>query len=201
MLRLRSTGEVIDAITSDHHFGHALISSFAGRGFDGRLGEMDETLIRRWNEVVDPEETVLHLGDFALGTRAETVPVADRLNGRILLMPGNHDSISRLSPRRGRNLALYRKHFATLLSEHGDELVTDSGARAVVSHYYFSDPYADEAMRALFPLDDGRLLVHGHTHQHDTVRGRAFHVGVDSHNLYPVRAQAVEAWIDENFSR
>lgn len=196
-MRLHEHGGAVDFLTSDHHFGHERISAFAGRGYDSRLDEMNEMMIRRWNDVVSPSATVLHLGDFALGPRSKTLRAAQRLNGVILLMPGNHDAVSVLSG--GRRRKLYEAHFAELLPETGDRLLTAAGNAALVSHYPFDDPYASEAMRALMPRDDGRaLLVHGHTHQHDVVRGRQFHVGVDSHDYRPVPAARVAEWIDAN---
>lgn len=197
MLRLKEHGGAVDFLTSDHHFGHKRISAFAGRGYDDRLDDMKEMMIQRWNDVVSPSDTVLHLGDFALGPRSKTLRAAQRLNGTVLFMPGNHDVVSQLCG--GRRRKLYETHFVELLPETGDRLVTAAGNEAVVSHYPFDDPYASDAMRALMPHDDGQvLLVHGHTHQRDTVRGRQFHVGVDSHDFLPVPAARVAEWIDAN---
>lgn len=199
MLRLQGSGAAVDFLSSDHHFGHERISELVGRGYDGRVAEMNEMMVARWNELVSPGDTVLHLGDFALGERRLTVPFAGRLRGRILFMPGNHDAISLLNgPGYAvRHRPLYEAAFAALLDERGDRLVTAAGHEAAVSHYPFEDPYATVAMRRLLPRDDGQgLLVHGHTHQPEAVRGRSFHVGVDSHGFRPVPAARVAAWID-----
>ena len=76
--------------TSDTHFHHANIIRFCDRPFRD-VEEMDEILIRNWNEVVGPKDTVFHLGDFCLGGSAEWSKVLDRLNGKIHLIMGNHD--------------------------------------------------------------------------------------------------------------
>lgn len=197
MLRLQEHGGAVDFLTSDHHFGHKRISAFAGRGYDDRLDKMHEMMIQRWNEVVSPSDTVLHLGDFAFGPRSKTLRAAQRLNGTILFIPGNHDAVSRLCG--GRRRKLYEKHFAEVLPETCDRLLTAAGNVALVSHYPFDDPHASAAMRELMPPDDGQsLLVHGHTHQRDTVRDRQFHVGVDSHDYRPVPAARIAEWIDAN---
>ena len=47
--------------TSDTHFHHANIIRFCDRPFRD-VEEMDEILIRNWNEVVGPEDTIFHLG-------------------------------------------------------------------------------------------------------------------------------------------
>ena len=52
--------------TSDTHFFHEGIIRFCNRPF-GSVEEMNETLIRNWNEKVPEDGTVFHLGDFAFG--------------------------------------------------------------------------------------------------------------------------------------
>jgi len=52
--------------------------------------EMDELIIKKWNEVVSPEDTVYHLGDFAFRSR-NTNSCFHRLNGTKILILGNHD--------------------------------------------------------------------------------------------------------------
>ena len=53
--------------TSDHHFGHKNIIEFSRRPFKD-VDEMDEILIRKWNEKVKPEDEVYHLGDVGLSS-------------------------------------------------------------------------------------------------------------------------------------
>lgn len=76
--------------TSDTHFFHGNIIKFSNRPFSS-VGEMNETLIRNWNETVPEDGTVFHLGDFAFGGSSEWTSVLDRLNGKIILILGNHD--------------------------------------------------------------------------------------------------------------
>jgi calcineurin-like phosphoesterase family protein len=52
--------------TSDTHFNHANIISYCSRPFSS-ADEMNREIIARWNAVVGPEDTVYHLGDFAMG--------------------------------------------------------------------------------------------------------------------------------------
>lgn len=52
--------------TSDTHFFHEGIIKFCTRPFES-VEEMNETLIRNWNETVPKDGTVFHLGDFAFG--------------------------------------------------------------------------------------------------------------------------------------
>ena len=76
--------------TSDTHFCHSKIIEYANRPF-ASIQEMNETLIRNWNEAVPEDGTVYHLGDFCFGGNEEWWSIIPRLNGRIHLIMGNHD--------------------------------------------------------------------------------------------------------------
>ena len=76
--------------TSDTHFFHDNIVRFSGRPFANAL-EMNEELIRRWNDTVPEDGIVFHLGDFCFGGSKEWNDVLYRLNGKIYLILGNHD--------------------------------------------------------------------------------------------------------------
>lgn len=52
--------------TSDTHFFHANIIKYANRPF-GSVEEMNEELIRCWNETVPEDGVVYHLGNFSFG--------------------------------------------------------------------------------------------------------------------------------------
>ena len=73
---------------SDLHFGHENIIKYCNRPFDS-TAEMDEELIKKWNEKVKPEDTVYVLGDIALSKFK--VDLIVRLNGKKHLIIGNHD--------------------------------------------------------------------------------------------------------------
>ena len=52
---------------------------------------MNEVMITNWNNAINKDDTVFHLGDFCLGGAAEWTKILDRLNGKIYLIMGNHD--------------------------------------------------------------------------------------------------------------
>src|SRR5699024_651237 len=85
--------DAVDFVTSDHHFGHDRIIELAHRPF-ASLDEMHAAFIDSWNRVVGPDDVVLHLGDLALGHRDQSIGITAALNGRKLLVPGNHDTVS-----------------------------------------------------------------------------------------------------------
>src|SRR4051812_17199465 len=76
--------------TADPHYGHTNIIRYCTRPF-ADAEEMNRALIDRWNAVVDPGDEVWVLGDFALGSIADTLPLAAELHGYKVLLAGNHD--------------------------------------------------------------------------------------------------------------
>ena len=76
--------------TGDTHFGHANVIKHCNRPFKS-ADEMDETMIRNWNDRVSEHDSVYHLGDFSFSKGPKTREILDRLNGHIYLIRGNHD--------------------------------------------------------------------------------------------------------------
>ncbi len=77
-------------VTADHHFSHARITEYCARPFSS-VEEMDAELIRRWNEAVRPDDMVVHLGDFAVASAERIRELVAQLNGRKVIVLGNHD--------------------------------------------------------------------------------------------------------------
>ena len=82
-------------LVSDTHFGHLGVCKFMGpdgvtklRPWD-RPEEMDEEMVKRWNETVRPNDKVYHLGDVVINRKA--LKTLSRLNGDKVLIKGNHD--------------------------------------------------------------------------------------------------------------
>ena len=78
-------------IISDTHFNHANIIKYCNRPFKDTK-EMDEMMIKNWNETVSNKDIVLHLGDFGLGKKEYIASIVKRLNGKKILIMGNHDN-------------------------------------------------------------------------------------------------------------
>jgi calcineurin-like phosphoesterase family protein len=82
-------------VISDTHFGHTnswekfkLPNGDPLRPFTS-TEEMDEAMVERWNAVVRPQDTVYHLGDVVINKKS--LHLVSRLNGRKILIRGNHD--------------------------------------------------------------------------------------------------------------
>lgn len=75
----------------DTHIGHRKIIEFSQeqRPFKS-VEEHDEAIIQAWNKTVNPSDKVFHLGDVFF--RKENIEQAKRLNGKITLIMGNHDT-------------------------------------------------------------------------------------------------------------
>ena len=92
---------------SDTHFYHGNIIKYCYRPWNSGLDnngipivmeddirKMNNEIISRWNSVVKPDDIVWHLGDFCLGKKSNIICILPKLNGRINLIMGNHDSAS-----------------------------------------------------------------------------------------------------------
>lgn len=76
--------------TSDLHYNHQKIIDFCGRPFKD-VDEMNETLIKNWNSVVDMHDIVFNLGDLYWGNHSDLTDLLSQLHGRHYLIMGNHD--------------------------------------------------------------------------------------------------------------
>ena len=77
-------------LIADCHFYHNNIIKYESRPFEN-IVHMNEELIFRWNKIVDDSDRVFVLGDFSFGNREQTTNILKRLNGRKILIMGNHD--------------------------------------------------------------------------------------------------------------
>jgi len=77
-------------LTADTHFDHSRIIDYEKRPFSDNL-EMTEVLIDNWNKVVKPNDLIFHLGDVFFCKADRMQEIANRLNGRKILIRGNHD--------------------------------------------------------------------------------------------------------------
>jgi calcineurin-like phosphoesterase family protein len=174
--------------TSDLHIGHENIIKFCDRPFTN-TDHMREEIIRRWNEVVGPEDDVWLLGDIVMGNARVNLEHLRRLNGRKRLVTGNHDKIWR-GNKPGYAERWWPEYAAAGLDiiTDGESVDTELGGRTVrVSHFPYydiarhEDKYADHR-----PKDDGHWLICGHVHQAWKVSGRQINVGVDVWDFTPV---------------
>ena len=100
-------------LVSDTHFGHAGVCRFVRNDGVTKLrpwtdsNEMDEFMVKAWNERVRPTDKVYHLGDVVINRKA--LGIMRRLNGDKVLIRGNHDIFKDTD---------YREHFRELRAYH-----------------------------------------------------------------------------------
>ena len=75
--------------TSDLHFGHKNLC----QGLRGMtVEESDKLIINNWNKVVTKRDLVYVLGDITMENQNDIPKYISQLNGRIVLIGGNHDT-------------------------------------------------------------------------------------------------------------
>ena len=75
---------------ADTHFSHKNIIDYCKRPFEN-IEQMNKFMIDTWNKRVGKNDIVLHLGDFGFGTKEQLQEICSQLNGRKVLVKGNHD--------------------------------------------------------------------------------------------------------------
>lgn len=163
--------------TADSHVGHASMMSLRmsrPRPFRS-VEDMDEHIVAAWNNRVRRDDTVWHLGDFAYGCgRAHARAIFDRLNGRKILIRGNHDQRSEDLP------------WAEPVRDVARITVQDRGMAEPV------DLWLSHYCHATWPdAHRGRIHLFGHSHGAIPASARSCDVGVDVWQFRPVTVPEV----------
>lgn len=79
---------------SDTHFYHDKIIKYCNRPFTN-VEDMNGYIIKQWNSMIGKNDIIYHHGDFALNCDKDMVKkLVSQLNGKIILITGNHDKRS-----------------------------------------------------------------------------------------------------------
>jgi calcineurin-like phosphoesterase family protein len=189
--------------TSDTHFSHARIIELSGRPFVD-YNHMDQQMIENFHAVMKPTDVLFHLGDVALGPIAESLPKAGRLPGRKMLIIGNHDRI--FSKESQKKIERFRPEYDKYFEARSEQamITLRDGTLVRLNHFpYEGDSHDADRHADMRPVDDGTILIHGHTHAHEKVsrskRGTLMiHVGVDSWGFRPVSEEEIIRIIKDN---
>ena len=164
-------------ITSDLHFGHNKEFLWGPRGFNS-IQEHDETIIKNWNSIVEPDDDVYILGDLMLNDNTHGIECLRQLKGRLHIVWGNHDTPTRQN--------LY------------DELpnIVDAGSWARVIRYRKYNFHLSHWPTDTANYDDvekglraSLISLSGHTHKKEKFHNgniMKYNVALDAHNNYPV---------------
>jgi calcineurin-like phosphoesterase family protein len=172
-------------VTADTHFGHAKSLSFMQsdgsplRPFSS-CEEMDETMVERWNATVGKKDTIYHLGDVIIPR--SSLSILGRLNGRKILIKGNHDQHVKLS-----EWAKYFEDVRGAFFHPGDSTMRGG---LIFTHV----PVHPSCL-------SGHYLgnVHGHLHCHQIIDDgkvdrRYYNCCVERHNFSPVALDEIKAF-------
>lgn len=170
--------------TSDSHWGHVRICELANRPF-ASVEEMGKRLILNWNSVVKPDDVVYHLGDFCFHPRAAIPAIRKQLNGKIVLVWGNHDNVKKQP-----------EFYKTFDDVVGSDMVQDWH---IFDYDHKGEVWTHTAEYSLFlhhePIPSSEwssfadLMLCGHVHQSWAVApsdSRILNVGVDVCDFRPM---------------
>lgn len=147
-------------ITSDLHIGHNKEFVFQNRGFDS-IEEHDRTLVENWNSLVEEEDTVYILGDIMLMHDSQDtdflygMEIFRKLNGKLILIRGNHDSEMRIEK--------YRE--CPQVISAGDAALYLDYPNKGGYHFYLSHYPTLVSHTKLRPMKAAVINIYGHTHQ------------------------------------
>lgn len=172
--------------TSDWHLFHDKDFLYEPRGFNSSE-EMTREMLRRHNEVVQPEDTVYVLGDIVLGgpITEERLDYLRQFNGKLRLAIGNHDTDAKIKA--------YRESGIFDDIQFGYRLRIGK-QEWICTHYPTVVANGDNPK----PI----LNIHGHTHDPNAFSdiGKCYNVNPEAHNCYPVSAEQIREDI-ANFNK
>lgn len=169
-------------ITSDTHFNHLNILKYCpgSRPFNN-VHDMNEAIIEKWNALISPDDEIIHCGDFFMGNLSDIDSILSRLNGKITLIRGNHDSKNRIEKYKEFGIEVKDIHYLSY-----------KGRFFIFCHF----PIANEEFMRMVREDNSEvILCYGHLHDNapkGLIDG-TFHVGLDTNDLCPVNINTI--WV------
>ena len=154
---------------SDLHFGHANVIKYSHRPFKDVI-EMNTTLVKNFNSLVQPTDISLWIGDIGFGCDPEINYLIEQCNGYKVLIVGNHD----LNKGKLRHLKFNEIHVVYKI-QYADKNI-------VCSHY------------PLEQIPENYINIHGHIHasnpavkDHINLSDKHKNVNCEFHNYHPIK--------------
>ena len=168
-------------LTSDLHFCHNRSFLWEPRGFEN-VQEMNQAIVKNWNNIIQPEDEVYVLGDLMLNNDVEGARLFKQLKGQIHVILGNHDT--------DRRVAAYNTFYNICEICYARPLHYN-GYHFFLSHY----PTITSNFDYDKPLRSRTLNLCGHSHTPDPFadwdKGLIYHVELDAHNNAPVSLDSI----------
>ena len=164
-------------LTSDLHFCHNKPFLYEQRGFQ-TVQEMNEAIIKNFNEVMDWTDKLYILGDCFLNDNEEGLKLMKRLPGEKYIVYGNHDNDTR-------KVLMGEAGFHCLGYAHVQKF---EGLNFYLCHY----PTMTSNFDLDKPLKSRVLSLSGHTHSKEVWDAAGgYNVALDAHNTYPVELEEI----------
>lgn len=167
-------GGIINMDKTYDHTGKILHN---GRPFEN-LDEMYHQLIKNWNSVVSPKDTIFYMGDLSFGSTGRIKEFVNQLNGEIVFILGNHDRPNKLPKERFSRMDHYLKLD-----------VVEDNQTIILSHY---------PILSWDKKHHGAWHLHAHAHfqltQHnpDYYQNKVLDMGCMGWNYTPVSYQRIK---------
>ena len=176
-------------VTSDLHIGHDRAFIYEARGF-GSIEEHDRALVDNWNELVKPDDTVYVLGDIMIKHNSEDndfsygLSVLQKLNGNLIIIRGNHDTLNRIEKYRG----------CSNVVSAGDAALYLNYPEVGSYHFYLSHYPTLVSHEKLKLLKTAIINLYGHVHSKEKFyQGHPYMycVCLDAHDMRPVLLDSI----------
>lgn len=168
-------------ITSDWHFCHTRDFLYEPRGFNN-VDDMNEAIVEKYNSVICDEDDVYVLGDLMLNDNEKAIEYIEKLNGKIHVIRGNHDTNARIE--------LYKKLDNIVEIEEAKHFRYKKFSLFLCHYPVLTSNYSDEK-----PLKSRMINICGHSHTKDKFLhfndSVIYHAEVDAHDLYPVKLDTI----------
>ncbi|RDU63565.1 hypothetical protein CQA53_08330 [Helicobacter didelphidarum] len=201
-------------IISDTHFGDKLaIKKYPIRALtltNSHYKNFDDLSVGHWNEVVKPNDEILHLGDLFFGNS----DILNKLNGHKMLILGNNDigrcenleqwEIIRkikfqLEEKDEFKKAMKKKWGAELKNPYVTGLITEvSNIRIMFSHFPVgerkkNDKYykARDIIDYAFNLAKCEINIHGHIHVRSSIQEFCCNASTEQQNFRPKKLREI----------
>lgn len=153
-------------VIGDPHLGHYNIVKYGRKSFSS-IEEHDETIITNWNQVVKPKDTIIIDGDFALTSVKRVKVYLSRLNGKKIMVLGDHD----------KQVWKCREYFEEITKY---KTLTFKGHFIVIFHW---------CIRSWQQSHWGSYHIYAHSHGRLPPIGKSHDCGVDNNNFTPLNLE------------
>jgi len=155
----------MDFFTSDPHLNHkrSIETDHCNRPFNS-VEQMNTTIINNWNNKINNNDTVYILGDLAFGNYNQVLDAINSLNGRKILLLGDHDK-------------QIKKDMSEFIKIDNYIFYKNKDIRIALFHW---------CIRTWQKSHFNSFHLFGHSHGRLNPIGKSWDIGVDNNNFTPL---------------